>query len=233
MKSVKLLKREIKLFFRFLKDIFTLQYFYFVGLQKDDIAFPHYIELKQDIKKTDKWENKIYNLTVASTTINAYVLMPGEIFSFWEIIGRPSVKYRKGRSIVGGEVKEEIGGGLCQVSGIIYHVALLSGLLILERHNHSVDIYTEGSRFTPLGTDATVVYGYKDLRMKNNLSFPIKLNLKIEEGQLCIQLLSAREIIPESLVFEPKEDVGIKIITVRNQKGEQLNQSRYKNLMEA
>jgi hypothetical protein len=50
----------------------------------------------------------------------------------------------------------------------VYHIGIIAGLDIIERYNHSVDIYTDDTRFAPLGTDATVVYGYKDLRIRNN-----------------------------------------------------------------
>jgi len=60
----------------------------------------------------------------------------------------------------------DYGGGLCQLSGIIYHAVLEAGLEILERHPHSLDIYTATTRYTPLGSDAAVVYGHKDLRFK-------------------------------------------------------------------
>jgi hypothetical protein len=62
-------------------------------------------------------------------------------------------------------------------------------LKIVERHQHSVDIYTEENRYTPLGTDATVVFGYKDLRIRNPYHFPIQFWFSVEEnhfiGELC------------------------------------------------
>ena len=71
-----------------------------------------------------------------------------------------------------------MGGSLCQFSGVIYNLALLSNLRIIERHAHSIDAYGE-DRYVPLGRDCTLVFGYKDLRFKNTLTGPILLNLSV------------------------------------------------------
>jgi vancomycin resistance protein VanW len=62
----------------------------------------------------------------------------------------------------------------------MYHLALLSGLTIVERHPHSIDIYKEEDRFTPLGADATVVWGFKDLRLSNPHSVDVLFEYFVE-----------------------------------------------------
>jgi vancomycin resistance protein VanW len=100
---------------------------------------------------------------------------PGGIFSFWGVVGRPNAArgYLPGRSLLGGQLMPDYGGGLCQLSGLIYYLCLQAGLEILERHPHSRDIYEDAERYTPLGADATVAYGFKDLRMLNTLRAPV------------------------------------------------------------
>jgi vancomycin resistance protein VanW len=66
-----------------------------------------------------------------------------------------------------------LGGGLCQLSGLIYYVSLMAGMEVMERHPHSRDIYDDQTRYAPLGADATVAYGFKDLRVVNPYSFPV------------------------------------------------------------
>lgn len=133
------------------------------------------IKIIQAVKKTSYFENKKHNLATAIAQIENILIQPGEVFSFWYLVGEPNTKngYREGRAIVNNQLKSDIGGGLCQLSGLIYYLILKAGLSPLERHPHSQDIYTEDSRFAPLGSDATVVYGYKDLRFQNTLSVPI------------------------------------------------------------
>ena len=152
--------------------------------------------VSQPIFKTELSANKIQNLKRAAAEIDEVVVPPDKIFSFWNIVPRPTKAngFSEGRSLIDGELVGEFGGGLCQLSGIIYQVSLLAGLNCLERHAHSVDLYTEETRFAPLGSDATVVYGYKDLLVENTLPSPLKFEFDIEENSLTCRLLCASEI---------------------------------------
>ena len=58
-------------------------------------------------------------------------------------------------------LKAVMGGGSCQLSGILYYLMLQAGLEAIERFPHSADIYTDETRFTLLGSDATVVIALK------------------------------------------------------------------------
>lgn len=223
-------KVRIKVLFRTLKDIGSGTYFRFAEKAKMPTVFGYSFEITQEIKPSPTFENKVYNLTLASQRISEYILYPGQVFSFWKIVGSPEKGFRKGRSIINGQLSEETGGGLCQVSGIVYHAALLGGLEILERHNHSMDIYTNETRFTPLGTDATVVYGYKDLRIRNNLGFPIRFSLNVMGNRISVQLQSAVKIEEKILMYET-EDLGSSVVVkVLDNKGNVLNQSEYRKL---
>ena len=83
-----------------------------------------------------------------------------------------------------GKLVFSAGGGLCQLSSLLYHLSLLAGLEILERHAHSVDIYQEEERFTPLGADATVSFPYRDLRIRNTFNCPIRFTIDLEEESI-------------------------------------------------
>jgi vancomycin resistance protein VanW len=181
---------------------------------KKQNGFTHSNALTQPIHQNEYAENKIYNLSRGIDSLNDITIYPNEIFSFWQIVGQPSLKtgYRMSRNIISGVVKEDYGGGLCQLSGIIYHLALISGMQIKERYNHSVDLYhnKEAERFAPLGSDATVVYGYKDLKFQNPYPFPIQLNLSIENYQLKCFFWSEQPLLKNEILFE-KADLGDKI----------------------
>jgi len=85
--------------------------------------------------------------------VNNLLVPPEAIFSFWHVVDRPTGArgFVPGRSLLGGELRPDYGGGLCQLSGIIYYSSLIAGLDILERHPHSRDIYDDQTRYTPLG----------------------------------------------------------------------------------
>ena len=67
-----------------------------------------------------------------------------------------------------------------------------------------MDIYTEETRFTPLGSDATVACGYKDLRIKNNLKNPIRFFFLIEEEMLSIELHHIDKLKRQEVLFKQK-----------------------------
>ncbi|MBD1912947.1 MULTISPECIES: VanW family protein [unclassified Leptolyngbya] len=148
-------------------------------------------------------ERKKHNLNLAIQKLQNVVILPGQIFSFWHLVGNPTTKagFVEGRTITGTELATSVGGGLCQLSGMLYFLALKSGLTILERHPHSKDIYTDATRFAPLGSDATVVYGYKDLQIQNSFSFPICFRFFITDQAIQACLCSAQAIAEVQVEF--------------------------------
>lgn len=141
------------------------------------------------------FENKIHNIEFAIARIEPLVLAPGQAISFWHRALAPTVEndYREGAMFVNRRVIASVGGGLCQLSGLIYNLALLAGLHILERHNHSIDAYGE-ERYIPLGRDATVAYGRKDLRFRNPHRFSIAFELDVDERQASGRVLGTQPL---------------------------------------
>jgi len=227
MKIWKTIKRNRKILIRFTKDLWNKDYFRFSKKSTDSFHWKYRIELVQEIKKNETYNSKIHNFSKASKLITQHIIMPGELFSFWRSIGNPNKQFQKGRTIQNGKIIEEAGGGLCQVSGIMYHLSLISGLTILERFNHSVDIYTEESRFCPLGTDAAIVYGYKDLRIANPHSFPIQFKLGVHGNLLKIELCSIEPIEKKALHFTITEMEGSKKVTILDANEVQVSSSNY------
>ncbi|MBF7090747.1 VanW family protein [Flavobacterium sp. ALJ2] len=194
------IKLQIKLY---LRHCVGLKYNF--ASTKDGINnFDFKISSMQEIKKGKFFENKTYNIYTASQKIENIVIYPTQVFSFWKIIGNPNNKntFKIGRNIINGKISEEKAGGICQLSSIIYITALKANLKIIERHNHSVDIYTEEERFTALGSDATVVYGNKDLIFQNNLGFPIRLNFTYNSNYITCVLESKNQITEATLEFK-------------------------------
>lgn len=226
-KKIKLLR---KIVLRFSNDIISGQFLKFAKKRNENLRFDHNISMNQEIKKNETYESKMYNFSLAADKVNEVVIYPNEIFSFWKVIGNPNYQFQKGRTIQNGEIVEDVGGGLCQVSGIIYYVSLVAGLEILERFNHSTDIYNDETRFCPLGTDATIVYGYKDLRLRNKFSFPIRFKIEIADQLISIKLLSVEPINENELFFEVNELKENTTVIIRNKFDEKVNISNYKKL---
>ncbi|HHZ16203.1 MAG TPA: hypothetical protein GX395_01010 [Clostridia bacterium] len=118
------------------------------------------------------------NIRLASSKLDHVLLLPGEVFSFNEVVG-PRTKeegYDEADIIQNYKYVPGIGGGVCQVSSTLYNAILLANLEIVERAPHSMII-----SYVEPGLDATVVYGSIDFRFKNNLESAIIL--KTEMGQ--------------------------------------------------
>lgn len=163
-------------------------------------------------------ERKRHNLRLAIARLQTVGIQPGQILSFWHLVGPPTAKsgYVEGRTITGKHLVTSVGGGLCQLSGMIYFVALRAGLTIIERYPHSQDIYTDATRFAPLGSDATVVYGYKDLRVQNSLAMPLCFRFDLDERALQVHLCAPEAIAEARVEFRSQRlDAITQVETLR------------------
>ena len=175
----------------------------------------HKLSHYQEIKMSHSFGNKVHNIDLCLEHINHVVIEPSQVFSFWQLVPQPVLKngFKTGRNLVNGQIREDVGGGICQVSGILYINALKAGLKIIERHSHSIDIYQEHERFTPLGSDATVVYGYKDLQFQNTYRFPIQIIMQRLEQQLICNFYSPEDLPDFDLNFQVDMTQQLKCVT--------------------
>lgn len=171
---------------------------------KVEISSAHRISLTQPIIRTRLFENKIHNIMRGCSLLSMTEMAPQKYWSFWYGVGRPSRanQFITGRNLVNGELREQNGGGLCQLSSLAYHLALLAGLKVIERHPHSIDIYQEHLRFAPLGADATVVWGFKDLRLFNPHEFPVEFKFVVDNERLVGTICSSQKILAHDVEFE-------------------------------
>ncbi len=217
-------KLHLKVIQRYWLDWSTGQAHHFARsprlLDSEKQLFHSQIDLTQPIFTTEYSDNKKHNLALAIAPIQAVLIPPNQIFSFWHLVGHPSQKrgYLAGRAIAKDQLTAEIGGGLCQLSGLIYVLILKAGITPLERYPHSRDIYTEASRFAPLGSDATVVYGYKDLRFRNPFSFPFYFQFDLQ-SQAIHAAIYAPESFPQLRIEFRQTELpdGVQIQTIRHQ----------------
>jgi vancomycin resistance protein VanW len=156
---------------------------------KEHVVFAHSTPLLRKLKDVDMYlqYNKITNLKLAVAKLNGIVLKPGETFSYWRLIGKPT--YRKGYldGLVlypDGSFKPGVGGGLCQLSNLIYWMTLHTPLTVTERYRHSHDVFPDVNRTQPFGTGATCSYNYLDLQIHNGTNSEYQLILYLTKDNL-------------------------------------------------
>lgn len=130
------------------------------------------------------------NIALAIGRLQGLVIAPGQVFSFNRAIGSRTARrgYLPAPVLFQDRKSIQIGGGICQVSSTLYNAALLADLEVVERHRHSSPI-----TYLPLGLDATVAYGYMDLKFRNSLSFPIHIVASIAEDTLTISIMGTEK----------------------------------------
>ena len=146
-------------------------------------------------------KNRSNNIYLASEKINGTIIMPGETFSYNQVVGKRTIDagYKEAGAYAGGKVIQEIGGGICQVSSTLYNAVLYADLEIVERSNH----YFETSYVTA-GRDATVSWGTVDLKFKNNRTYPIKIEAVAKNGINKISILGIKEEKEYEIVIQSK-----------------------------
>ena len=123
-------------------------------------------------------EDRVYNIVRMADILNGSVIEPGQEWSLNTLAGERNLEngWRTANTLYGGVLVEEMGGGVCQVSSTIYNAFLLAEVGIVERHAHS-----KPSSYVPIGLDATVDYGVKDLVINNTLADTIYLVVEVDE----------------------------------------------------
>ncbi|MEG2204742.1 MAG: VanW family protein [Oscillospiraceae bacterium] len=138
-------------------------------------------------------QSKVVNLRLASGVLDGLMIAPGEVFSFWHLLGRCTRRkgYQDGLTISGGSLGQDVGGGLCQLANLIHYLVLHSPLTVTELHHHSDALFPDSERRVPFGTGTSVFYCNVDYRFQNTTDRPVQLRLWIDGDQLCGELRSA------------------------------------------
>lgn len=150
--------------------------------------FSHKTPLFRQLKGADMQLqiNKVANLKLATERLHGVIIQPGEIFSYWYLIGNPTRKrgYQSGMVLKNGEITSGVGGGLCQLSNMIFWIALHSPLTVIERHRHGYDVFPDSNRTQPFGSGATCFYPHGDLMIRNDTEDTFQLYVTVGEKYL-------------------------------------------------
>lgn len=169
-------------------------------------AFPDLLSsFSTKFDETNKSRSK--NLKIAMEKLDGTVVMPGEVFSYNQTLGKRTAEqgYEYANGFAGGQVVPMLAGGICQISSTLYDAVLYANLNIVERHNHSFQ-----ATYVEPGKDATVVYGSLDFKFENTRNYPIMIKTSAKSGLAEIKIFGIREaveydveVITEVLSYTP------------------------------
>lgn len=157
--------------------------------------------------------NKVHNLKLAARAIDGLLIRPGETFSFWMRVRGADRKepYRDGLVLIDGKITGSYGGGLCQLSNLLYWLILHSPLTVTERHGHASESVPGAEGDQPFGTDATVSEGWCDLKATNHTAHTYQISIAFDDISVRGRLLSdtkeefSYEIYNRSVTYERRQ----------------------------
>lgn len=147
--------------------------------------------------------DRAHNITLAAKKIDGYVILPGETFSFNEVVGKRTSKngFKDAKVILNGEFTDGVGGGTCQVSTTLYNCALLSDMRIAEVNQHSLPVTYVAPSFDAMVSDTA------DLKFTNTSDFPVTVHSYIADKNLYFYMIGVKgrdiKLVSETLDVIP------------------------------
>lgn len=175
---------------RHIADLFTAN----LAISKSDdrlpfVIYKHSSLIRRKLGDVDPLlqDNKAINLNLSAPRISGVITRPGEIFSFWKLVGPCAAKkgYKEGLTIRSGRPSIGVGGGLCQFTNLIHWLVLHTPMQIIEHHHHyGMDLFPDYGRQIPFGTGTSILYNYLDYRFKNTTDITFQLITDTSEEHL-------------------------------------------------
>ncbi|WP_238933638.1 VanW family protein [Brevibacillus choshinensis] len=145
-----------------------------MDLKSEDVLGFYYTTMKGSS------DARVHNIKKAAKRLNGEMLDPHETFSYNQTVGNSNLAdegWRQAGVIVGGQLVDGYGGGICQVSSTLFNAVTDAKMTVTERHSHSKRV-----GYVPVGMDATVAYGFMDLQFVNPFDFQVKIKAKVYDG---------------------------------------------------
>lgn len=166
----------------------------------------HQSRLLRPLGDSEMWlqHNKVTNLAIAIRPIDGLLIAPGETFSFWRRVGRPTRQkgYVEGMEISRGLARAGVGGGICQIANVLHWLVLHSPLVVTERSTHSYDPFPDRERSIPYGTGCSLFYNYIDFQFHNPTQATYQIRLSLTERFLDGELRASETPALTYTVFE-------------------------------
>lgn len=155
------------------------------------------------ITKTTENENRNINIDLMCKAVDGLKIEQGQTLSINDLVGERTEQkgFKNAPAIMDGtKLVDDMGGGICQLSGTLYNAALKANMEIVERVHH-----TWPSTYLPIGLDATLNWDDKDLKIKNNSEWPIYISAEHIAGEVVVKLYG--QPLPDGLEIEIRTDM--------------------------
>ncbi|MGG4106024.1 glycopeptide resistance accessory protein VanW [Paenibacillus lautus] len=131
-------------------------------------------------------KNKVFNLKLAAKTLNGLLIRPGETFSFWRLVRHADkhIPYKDGLTVTNGKLTTAPGGGLCQMSNLLFWMFLHTPLTVTERSGHEVKEFPEPNSDEIKGVDATISEGWIDLKARNDTDCTYQISVAFDDENI-------------------------------------------------
>ncbi len=148
-------------------------------------------------------KNKVDNLKIISQTMNHILIYPGETFSFCFLskYANKYGKYKKGLVLVNDKIVPKTGGGVCQLSNLLYYLFLMSPLTIVERHGHQSKSFPNPDKDSLEGIDATIYSGWLDLKVRNATDVTFQIDIDFDDTYIIGRILSDEEVKEKGIIL--------------------------------
>ena len=148
--------------------------------------------------------NKVVNLRLAAARLDGRVVQPGQRFSFWRLVGPPSARrgYLDGLVLDDGHLTAGVGGGLCQLTSLIYWMSVHTPLTVVERWRHSYDVFPDAGRTQPFGSGATCAWPSLDLQLENRTLTAFRLGTRVTDTRLVGAWTASSRVLTGYHVYE-------------------------------
>ncbi len=149
------------------------------------------------------------NVKLAAQALNGTIVRPGQEFSFNKTIGERTAErgYQEAAAYNSGEVVQEIGGGVCQISSTLYRVAFRAGMEITYRRSHTF----EPNYVTP-GQDATISWDVPDFKFVNTSKRALGIRASYSDRKATVSIYGVsplEEGVSWDLYSEKTEDFDL------------------------
>ena len=162
-------------------------------------------------------EKRNKNIQLACEGLNGYIVKPGQEFSFNKVIGERTEErgFDYATAYLEGQVIEELGGGICQVSTTLYNAVFAAGLISTYRKSHTF----EPSYITP-GLDATVAFNGPDYRFINTSNYSVGIKASYSKQKVKIDIFAVpllKSNLTQNLVSVKIQDLDEPTISIINE----------------